>query len=387
MSAEYESVIAKAFVDFLHSGYVYKGLKPVHWCIKDRTALAEAEVEYENHLQPVDLCAVQAGVRPASIDAALAGKNVYALIWTTTPWTIPANLAISFNPKFEYVAVDTQEGVAIVAEGLLNQVAEALGWDKTVLARFPGTKLDRQIFRHPFLDRDSLGLVGDHVTLEQGTGAVHTAPGHGQDDFVIGQRYGLPVYCPVDASGRIFRAEGASGVLPDELIGKTVWEINPIVIGLLEQHGALAGQAKVEHSYPHCWRCHNPVIFRATEQWFIGLDREQLRTKTLAAIKNVTWHPAWGDERMTNMIAMRPDWCISRQRVWGVPIIVFYCEACTLPYTDEKVQNAVVEQFREHTSDVWYSKSVEELMGPGCVCERCGGTTVSQRDGHIGRVV
>ncbi|HTF67452.1 MAG TPA: class I tRNA ligase family protein, partial [Edaphobacter sp.] len=294
MSAEYEAIIAQAFVDFLHSGYVYKGLKPVHWCIRDRTALAEAEVEYENHLSPSVYVRFKLVSDAAALDPALAGREVSTLIWTTTPWTIPANLAISFNPKYDYVAVDTPEGVTIVAEGLLPQVAEALGWDQTVLAKFPGTKLDRTVFRHPFLDRDSLGLVGEHVTLEQGTGAVHTAPGHGQEDFVIGQRYGLPVYCPVDAAGRIFHAEGASGTLPDELIGKTVWEINPIVIDLLAKHGALAGQAKVDHSYPHCWRCHSPVIFRATEQWFIGMDREQLRSKTLEAIKEVTWHPAWG---------------------------------------------------------------------------------------------
>jgi isoleucyl-tRNA synthetase len=375
MSPEYEAVIAKAFVDFLHSGYVYKGLKPVHWCIKDRTALAEAEVEYKDHHSPSIYVRFKLASDPANIDAALAGRSdVYTVIWTTTPWTMPANLGISFIPKFEYVAVETEQGAAIVAEGLLPQVAEALGWDKTVIARFPGVKLDRAVFRHPFLDRDSLGMIGDHVTLEQGTGAVHTAPGHGQDDFVIGQRYGLPVYCPVDAAGRIFRAEGASGTLPEELIGKTIWDINPLIIEILQAHSALAGQARLDHSYPHCWRCHNPVIFRATEQWFIGLDREELRPKTLEAIKKVTWHPAWGEDRMTNMIAMRPDWCISRQRVWGVPIIVFYCEACAEPFTDERVQNAVVALFREHTADVWYSKTTEELMGEGCKCSRCGGT-------------
>jgi isoleucyl-tRNA synthetase len=375
MSAQYEAVIAQAFVDFLHNGYVYKGLKPVHWCIKDRTALAEAEVEYENHLSPSVYVRFKLVSDPAALDPALAGRDVFALIWTTTPWTIPANLAISFNPKYEYVAVDTPEGATIVAEGLLPLVAEALGWDQTVLARFPGTKLDRMVFRHPFLDRDSLGLLGEHVTLEQGTGAVHTAPGHGQEDFVIGQRYGLPVYCPVDSAGRIFRAEGASGTLPDEFIGKTVWDINPIVIDLLAKHGALAGQAKVDHSYPHCWRCHNPVIFRATEQWFIGMDREQLRAKTLEAIKEVTWHPSWGEERMSNMIAMRPDWCISRQRVWGVPIIVFYCEACSEPFTERAVLERVVQQFREHTADAWYSQTVEELMGPGHACAKCAGTS------------
>ncbi len=375
MSAEYEAVIAQAFVDFLHGGYVYKGLKPVHWCIKDRTALAEAEVEYENNSSPSIYVRFKLASDPAAIHAGLAGHAVSVLIWTTTPWTIPANLAISFNSKLEYVAVDAPEGVTIVAEGLLAPVAELLGWDRTVIARFPGTQLEGAVFRHPFLDRDSVGLLGNHVTLEQGTGAVHTAPGHGQEDFVVCQRYGLPVYCPVDSAGRIFRAEGASGRLPDELIGKTVWESNPIVIKLLEEQGALAFQQKLDHSYPHCWRCHNPVIFRATEQWFIGMDREDLRARALEAIKTVRWHPAWGEQRISNMVAGRPDWCISRQRVWGVPITVFYCETCTEPFTDKRVLEGVVEQFRQHTSDVWYSKSAAELMGPGFQCAKCGSTS------------
>ena len=374
MSAEYEAVIAQAFVDFLQDGYVYKGLKPVHWCIRDRTALAEAEVEYENNTSPSIYVRFKLISDAAAIDPALEGREVYCLIWTTTPWTIPANLAISFNPKLEYVAVETAEGVTIVAEGLLNQVSEALGWDRTVVARFPGAQLEGAIFRHPFLDRDSVGLLGDHVTLEQGTGAVHTAPGHGQEDFVVGQRYGLPVYCPVDAAGRIFQAEGASGILPQELLGKTVWEINPIVIRLLQEHGALASQFQIDHSYPHCWRCHNPIIFRATEQWFIGMDRNELRGRSLEAIKSVQWYPAWGQERISNMIATRPDWCISRQRVWGVPIIVFYCDTCAEPFTNKGVLEGVVQQFRLHTSDVWYSKTGPELMGPGCRCSKCGGS-------------
>jgi isoleucyl-tRNA synthetase len=375
MSAEYEAVIAQSFVNFLDRGYVYKGLKPVHWCIKDRTALAEAEVEYENHSSASIYVRFKLASDPAAIDPALAGRPIYTLIWTTTPWTIPANLAISFNGKLEYVAVDTPQGVTIVAEGLLAQVADLLGWDKTVIARFPGTRLEGAIFRHPFLDRDSLGLLGDHVTLEQGTGAVHTAPGHGQEDFVVCQRYGIPVYCPVDAGGRIFRAEGASGTLPDELVGKTIWESNPIVIRLLQEHGALAFQQKLDHSYPHCWRCHNPVIFRATEQWFIGMDREDLRGRALEAINTVTWHPTWGEQRISNMVAGRPDWCISRQRVWGVPITVFYCENCTEPFTDKRVLDGVVEQFRQHTSDVWYAKTAAELMGAGSKCAKCGGTS------------
>ena len=375
MSPEYEADIAQAFVDFVHGDYVYKGLKPVHWCIKDQTALAEAEVEYENHTSPSIYVRFRLASPPEAIDPALTGRDVYVLIWTTTPWTIPANVAIAFNPKLEYVAVETPEGVAVVAEGLLDRVAEALGWDKTVIARFRGTKLEGAVFRHPFIDRDSIGVLGDHVTLEQGTGAVHTAPGHGQEDFVVCQRYGIPVYCPVDAAGRIFRAEGASGSLPEELIGKTVWEANPIVIGLLKARGALAAEERLEHSYPHCWRCHNPVIFRATEQWFIGMDRNDLRGRALASIKKVEWHPAWGEERISNMVATRPDWCISRQRVWGVPIIVFYCESCGEPFTDRDVQEKVVEQFRLHTADIWYSKTAAELMGPDCRCRRCGGAS------------
>jgi isoleucyl-tRNA synthetase len=375
MSAEYEAVIAQAFVDFLDRGYVYKGLKPVHWCIKDRTALAEAEVEYENHSSPSVYVRFKLATDPALLDSALAGRDVYTLIWTTTPWTIPANLAICFHPKFEYVAVDTPEGIMIVAEGLLLRISEELGWDRTVVARFPGTRLEGAVFRHPFLDRDSFGVLGDHVTLEQGTGAVHTAPGHGQDDFVVCQHYGIPVYCPVDAAGRMFQAGGVSGPLPEELLGKTVWESNPVVIKLLREYGALASQANVDHSYPHCWRCHNPVIFRATEQWFIGLEREDLRARTLEAIKTVKWYPEWGEERISNMIAVRPDWCISRQRVWGVPIIVFYCENCGQPFTDKRVLDGVVQQFREHTSDVWYSKSAAELMGPSCACQNCGATS------------
>lgn len=375
MTAEYEAVIAQTFVDFLHSGYIYKGLKPVHWCIKDQTALAEAEVEYENHSSLSIYVRFKLMTDPASIDPALAGKDVYTVIWTTTPWTMPANLAICFHPKFEYVAVDTPQGVMIVAEGLLAALSDELGWDKGVLARFPGSRLERAVFQHPFMDRESLGILGDHVTLEQGTGAVHTAPGHGQEDFVVGQRYGLPVYCPVDYAGRFFQADTAPGVVPQEIIGKTVWQANPIVVEILEKQGALLKRQKIEHSYPHCWRCHQPTIFRATEQWFIGMEREQLRAKTLEAIKYVEWRPAWGEERMSNMIAMRPDWCISRQRVWGVPIIVFYCENCAAPFTDKKVLEGVVEQFRQHTSDVWYSKSAAELMGAGCHCSNCGGVS------------
>ncbi len=374
MSAQFESIIAGALVEFLDRGYVYKGLKTVNWCIHDRTALAEAEIEYENHTSPSIWVRFALTSDPALIDPALAGRNVYGLIWTTTPWTIPANVAIAYHPKFEYVAVDVAGEVYIVAVELLKATAEKLGWTAPkAMAGFAGKKLEGAIFRHPFLERDSLGILAGHVTLDQGTGAVHTAPGHGQEDFEVGSRYGLPIYCPVDAAGKFFHAEGAAGRLPEEIIGKTVWQANPIVIEILKSRGALLGHEEMAHSYPHCWRCHHATIFRATEQWFIGMERNDLRSRALHAIKQVKWMPSWGEERITNMIATRPDWCISRQRVWGVPIIVFYCEGCQEALTDRKILDRVVALFAEHSADIWYDRTAAELAGPDAVCPKCGG--------------
>ena len=373
MSAEYESVIAQAFVDFLDQGYVYKGLKPVNWCINCRTALAEAEVEYENHTSPSIWVRFRLTSDTAAIHPALANKEVYGLIWTTTPWTIPANLAICYHPRFNYSAVEaSDQAVYIIATDLVEQTAQKAGWPEyKTLATFAGDKLENAVFRHPFLDRDSLGILADHVTLEQGTGAVHTAPGHGHEDYVAGLRYGIPTYCPVDAAGKFYQAEGAAGTLPEAIIGQTVWKSNPIVIEILREHGGLVAQQNIEHSYPHCWRCHKPTIFRATEQWFIGMEKNTLRTRTLEAIKGVKWFPAWGEERISNMIASRPDWCISRQRVWGVPIIVFYCEDCETPITDKTILSRVTAIFKEKTADAWYSMSAAELAGPDAKCPKC----------------
>jgi isoleucyl-tRNA synthetase len=380
MSARYQSVIAGAFVEFLDRGYVYKGLKPVHWCIKDRTALAEAEVEYKDHNSPSIWVRFKLESDAANIAPSLAGRNVYGLIWTTTPWTIPANMAIAFNPKFEYVAAKVDTGdVYIVAAGLLDVTIRKCGWvDAEIVARFTGDKLERAVFRHPFLERESLGVLADHVTLEQGTGAVHTAPGHGQEDYAVGRQYGIETYCPVDGAGRFYHASGAAGRLPESLIGKTVWEANPIVLELLRSAGALLAVEKLAHSYPHCWRCHNPTIFRATEQWFIGMDRNDFRRRALEAVHRTRWLPAWGEERIANMIAARPDWCISRQRVWGVPIVVFYCDKCREPITDRKILDGVVELFREHSADVWYERAAADLLPPGMTCPLCGGAEFSK---------
>jgi isoleucyl-tRNA synthetase len=379
MTAGYQAVIAGAFVEFLDRGYVYKGLKPVNWCLHHRTALAEAEVEYEEHSSPSIWVRFALESDPAAIDPALAGRRVYGLIWTTTPWTIPANMAIAYHPKFEYSAVEVGGDVYIVATDLVKVTAEKCGWvDCRVLARIEGGRLEGARFRHPFLERESRGILAEHVTLEQGTGAVHTAPGHGHEDYVVARQYGIETYCPVDAAGKFFHATGADGRLPEELIGKTVWQANPVVIGILDSHGALLASEQIRHSYPTCWRCHHPTIFRATEQWFIGMERNGLRERALEAIHRVKWIPGWGEERISNMIATRPDWCISRQRVWGVPIVVFYCDTCHETITDRALLDHVVELFREHSADVWYERSAAELLPPGTCCPKCGGSELSK---------
>jgi len=381
MSAEYQAVIAGAFVDFLDRGYVYKGLKPVNWCIHDRTALAEAEVEYTEHTSPSIWVRFRLTSDPARVAPELEDREVYGLIWTTTPWTIPANMAIAYNPKFEYVAVEVEGAVYIVAAELLQATANKCGWQHShVLARFTGERLEGVVFRHPFLERDSAGILADHVTLEQGTGAVHTAPGHGQEDYVVGRQYGIETYCPVDGAGRFFHADGAAGRLPDEIIGKTVWQANPIVIEILRSHGALLALDRLAHSYPHCWRCHNPTIFRATEQWFIGMDRNSFRDAALESIHRTKWIPVWGEERIGNMVGTRPAWCISRQRVWGVPIIVFYCESCRQPITDRKLLDHVVDLFKQHSADIWYEKPAAELLPEGTKCPNCGASELRKEN-------
>ena len=362
MDPSYEACTADAFITFLEKGYVYRGLKPVYWCIFDRTALAEAEVEYENHTSPSIW--VKFAVVPGA-NSSKVGNNVNALIWTTTPWTLPANRALAFHPEFEYVVAETPAGELLLAKDRVAAAASALGLEfKVVPGTWKGTELEGIHFRHPFLDRESPGVLADYVTLEQGSGVVHTAPGHGTDDYHTGQKYGLEVYAPQDDDGRF--VEG----LP-EYKGKNVFEANPAIIALVKQRGALVGEGKLTHSYPHCWRCHNPVIFRATEQWFIALDHDALRKRALEAITKVKWTPEWGEERIHNMIAERPDWCISRQRFWGVPLIVFYCDSCGEQLKDAGALRHVIPFFEREGADAWYTHSAEELLPPGTKCA-CG---------------
>ena len=370
MSREYESVIARVFFNFWEDGFVYKGLRPVYWCIFDRTALAEAEVEYEEHTSPSVWVKYGLTSTPEAIDPSLAGKRVNTIIWTTTPWTLPASMAVAFHPEYEYMAVEDGGEVYIVAEGLLGATRENTGLEHAkVIARFPGRKLEGTTFKHPFLDRKILGVLADYVTLEQGTGAVHTAPSHGADDFYTGAKYGLDPTCNVDGEGRLRNG------LP-EYEGKTVFEANQPIIELLKSRGVLMGEAKLVHSYPHCWRCHNPVIFRATEQWFIGMESplqgSTLRQRAIEEIAKVKWDPSWGQERISNMVATRPDWCISRQRVWGVPIPIFFCEKCNQPLRSKKVDEAVVQLFSREGADAWYTREVADVVPADVKCQNCG---------------
>jgi isoleucyl-tRNA synthetase len=393
MARPYEARTLEAFYGFLEKGFVYRGLKPVYWCIHDRTALAEAEVEYENHTSPSVYVRyalhsrTRMNARPEEMDLALKtkGYNVYAIIWTTTPWTLPASLAIAFHPDFEYVVLGTNDGSAyIVALELAAQVIAACKLGETKeLARVKGKDLEYTHFLHPFLERDVLGVLATYVTADTGTGAVHTAPAHGADDFYTGLRYGLDPTCRVDAGGHIHVDPAAwPQTQPPAFDGMNVWKANPVIVAMLEERRALLSVSDLEHSYPHCWRCHHPVIFRATEQWFISLETPMKRADgsettfrqlSIEEIDKVVWDPAWGKERITNMIATRPDWCISRQRIWGVPIAVFMCEGCNQPVVDSGLNRKIVDLFEREGAEAWHTTDVAALLPAGAACAHCGG--------------
>jgi len=367
MSFDYEAGILREFGRFVESGAVYKGTKPVYWCLTCRTALAEAEVEYADHTSPSIHVKFPFVDPPEKIHPALAGKKVFFVIWTTTPWTIPSNLGVALHPDFTYVALEAGGEVYAVAEGLAERFAVEAGLkDPARLATFGSTGLERLRCRHPFVDRDSILVLGDYVTLEAGTGCVHTAPGHGRDDYETGLKYSLPIYAPLDDAGRFTKD------VPF-FAGMQVFEANPRVTAKLAEVGALLREGKVSHSYPHCWRCKHPVIFRATKQWFISMDKTGLRAKALSEIRKVRWIPAWGQERIEGMIANRPDWCISRQRSWGVPIAIFQCGECGHDLLDRKLIDHVAGIFEQEGADAWFSRDVKELLPPGTSCPACKG--------------
>jgi isoleucyl-tRNA synthetase len=384
MDFRYQAAIARAFGKFVGQGLVTKRKKPVHWCIHCRTALAEAEIEYEDHSSPsiyveFPLAPASAGELGARVPA-LAGRDVSVLIWTTTPWTIPSNLAVAFHPDFDYAAYDVDGRAVLLAESLAPAVALVVGRPlDSPIVRMKGAQLEGVRFRHPLYERDSVGVLAEYVTLDAGTGAVHTAPGHGADDFLTGLKYGLEIYAPVGPGGHFDDTVGL-------FAGQRVFDANPHVEDALKQRGRLWHRAAFAHQYPHCWRCHNPVIFLATAQWFIQMDGvrlkpdgregQTLREAALAAIdRDVQWIPSWGHDRIYNMVANRPDWCVSRQRAWGVPIPAVDCTKCREPHITTALVERAASVFEKYGADAWYERPIEEFIPPGLTCLKCGNTT------------
>jgi isoleucyl-tRNA synthetase len=366
MDPAYVADEVRAFGRCAAAGLLYRGRKPVHWCPSCATALAEAEVEYEELTSPAVTVAYPFA-RP--LPAPLAPwPQAAAAIWTTTPWTLPASLAVAVHPAHEYVAVEIGTRVLVIAAALAAGLARTLGVAEAPreLVRFRGRELEGARCRHPWLERDVPVVLADYVTLETGTGLVHTAPGHGREDYETGLRYGLEVLAPVDPRGR-FTAE-----VP-EWAGMGVFEADPHIVERLRQAGALLAAERFAHAYPHCWRCKSPIVFRATEQWFLGMERAELRRRALAEIDRVRWLPAWGRERIRGMIAGRPDWCLSRQRDWGVPVVALYCEACGTPMVGEALCEHVAAIFEREGADAWFARPVAELAPPGARCATCGG--------------
>jgi isoleucyl-tRNA synthetase len=368
MNYQYEAIIARECGKFAQNKSLFRSKKPIYWCFTCQTALAEAEIEYHDESAPSIFVKFPMQDDLSEANPELKGKTVYVVIWTTTPWTLPANLAIALHPDFEYVAVDIgNQEVFILARDLVEYSMQIFGvTDYTVIADIDAKYLEHKRCRHPMVGRESIIILGDHVTLEAGTGCVHTAPGHGREDYEVGLAYGLDVYSPVDDNGR-FNDD------VEFFRGQFVFDANKDINKKLHETGAMVAEGSIEHSYPHCWRCKQPVIFRATPQWFISMDKTGLRRDSLACIDTVTWIPHWGRDRIYGMIENRPDWCVSRQRAWGVPITVFYCRDCEAILLDQKIMEKVYAQFEKHGADIWFEKDISHFIADDVRCSSCGG--------------
>ncbi len=378
MHPSYEAATARELGNFIKNGSVFRGKKPIYWCIDCETALAEAEVEYADHTSPSIYVAFPvADPKVREIFPGAEPDNTYLVIWTTTPWTLPGNMAVAVHPDFEYSLVRHQGKYFILAGELVEECARIFGWEEfEILSTARGRTMEGLVGRHPFASRESLLVLGDYVTLETGTGLVHTAPGHGREDYETGQKYGLEVLSPLDDKGRFLESV-------DFLKDKNVYEANPLVIERLRDDGLLLAEKKLTHSYPHCWRCKKPVIYRATTQWFVSMDANGLRSRALNAIMNeVDWIPAWGRQRIHSMIEHRPDWCISRQRNWGVPIIALLCSGCDHTYMDPEWIFSITDRFEKHERgcDYWFETDLKDLVPEGLACPECGSTVWRKED-------
>jgi isoleucyl-tRNA synthetase len=373
MNYTYEAIIANECLKFAMADNLFRSKKPIHWCCQCQTALAEAEIEYHDESSPSVFVKFPLLSDIRSDIPGLSGEALFIVIWTTTPWTLPANLAIALHPDFTYAAVKVSDkDVYILARDMVESCMKTFGVsDYTILAELPARKLENLRCRHPFYERDSLVILGNHVTLDAGTGCVHTAPGHGREDYEVGMQYGLETYSPVNDNG-CFTTD------VNFFSGQFVFKANAPIIEKLKETGHLVAQETLKHSYPHCWRCKKPVIFRATPQWFISMDKTGLRQQALQEIDRVQWIPSWGRDRIYGMIENRPDWCVSRQRAWGVPIAVFCCEKCDQILISPEIMDHVFQLFQAHGADVWFEKTVDELLPKGSVCKACGSTAFTR---------